>query len=89
MNLETRNRAESHIRKLMTENDIQTDPSSIMSYVTTFICHYTSAVVPNQEKIVENTLKILTFLNLQKMSVILVKEFLPKRMLGCPSVDEK
>ena len=36
MNLEKRHRAKSHIRKLMTENDKQTDPSSMMSYVKNF-----------------------------------------------------
>ena len=36
MNLEKRCRAKSHIRKLMTESDIQTDPSSIMSSAKSF-----------------------------------------------------
>ena len=36
MNLENHNSAKSHIRELMTENDIQTDPSSIMLYVKNF-----------------------------------------------------
>ena len=36
MNLEKRNRAKSHICKLMTENVIQTDPSSIMLFVKNF-----------------------------------------------------
>ena len=87
MNLEKRSRGKSHVRKLMTENDIQIDPSSIMSYVKNF---YSSLYKRRSSKSGKDCLEYLKNISIPKLTEnerdscegILAK----KRMLGCPSV---
>ena len=65
MNLEKSSRAKSQICKLMTENDIQTDPSSIMSYVKNF---YSSLYKRHSSKSGKDCLDYLKNINIPKLT---------------------
>ena len=65
MNLEKRSRGKSHVRKLMTENDIQIDPSSIMSYVKNF---YSSLYKRRSSKSGKDCLEYLKNISIPKLT---------------------
>ena len=64
MNLEKRTRTKSIIRKLMTENYIQTDPSSIMPYVKNF---YSSLYKRRSSRSGKDCLEYLKNINIPKL----------------------